>query len=1283
MDLPAVQVRVIRKVTDLEELIAELTSPYCTLEALRVEKGEGVDSSAFVEGDEIREQFAGALGASKTLKSLDVAFCSDMLKVDDLCMLLQSNKVLESLTVCTQFAESRSFRMMLERNSTLKRLGIIIVRSNRVFWHLTELLTELAGVLRSQSLLEQLTLDFSGWYVDPDTPLDMYPENTMGVLEKVEIGLSAVFSSNEASDNQANEMLTLRLVLPLHMVNSIATILLSNRTIRELVLLPRHGRLRFETSSKDIVILLKALEQNNTLRLLDLSGCSAVRARQDLYDAILNCVETKPWLHLNLQDTPLSESESRFTTIQQKLQQNAKFREAFGNWNQLVNSTGARVFLCGSPRAGKTALRQSLMRSNALNHSGHVASCMPLFSLSTSWAQDRNKGILFHRNQDERTRGIEISLVKDSDIVVSIWDLAGQEEYHAFHDYMMPNFADAVNPCSFLFLFDPMREMRAGEKNRCRKESKVLQEELIYWLQFIASNTPTSIIFPPQLTVILTHADKYLHGGLVEWAEQVVQSQRTTFKDIVNISPKIYALNARSTNAVRPVLDFLFESSQQLLKRMPPVFVECAIIRRALANRAKDCLIKWNTFCDLCIQEVPTLTQGIKEQEHVEPNVVLKRQKAIAANLHDTGDIIYFEGLEFVVVNPNWFCHDVMGFLINFRGIPHESDHGFATKSYMERILAQSLSRAIRNTSSKGGIHLQPNDLIRLMLNLDICYERDLGNLDAGIYIPTILDANFSSVERERIVEGRRQLTWPPFQEQNPKRVFLCRRLECKDRIRTFLTPGFFPRLQVALHNSFIRDGILSADFKLNKGLITLNFKGIDVFVESSGDVGYYIDVLVRSSWNHDKTMEIIEKDIVRVIHETTHKCRGVWLVQSILRPQCVQELTLLKYRKDQVVAMETLKQELFMLGSDDAMKHCYTWRHVVGQGTNGQEIIVLETSYDPIIKLLGEKETIAFMEWRRSQLEEVSSRFKLVEESTTKDHEEHVASSSNFHAHSNVLRRTPSGFHDSTLANIEGSMKFLKELLEALENRIIKNQEVVGERIIEAFKEEFAQMKKVENELQQELSRKLDALMEFTVQLQQRRFPRIVYFIQKEGMTALGKLLTCDIVPGLRRAQLHLMCEHIHGFHDVEGQKGWNVKLESKTFHKIRPLLEKGLQVLSILLKVGAQLTVGLASQVPMLTLGSGILRAASQVLPDHLATTSYNPTNGSSKHQEVADKWLVDTLKCVPDIGQTFDLHKVMYSGQHQGQVAWVCGMHVTLGLKSKSLRLISEDSVDTTSM
>jgi hypothetical protein len=463
MDLPAVHVRVIRGVNDLEELIAELTSPSCTLEALKVEKGEGVEPVAFVKGGEIRERFASALGASKTLKSLDVAFCFDMLKVDDLCTLLQSNEVLKSLTVCSRFARSRSvagryttLSVMLEQNSTLKRLGIAHFDGER--WDLTAL----AAVLRSQSLLEQLSIEFNDveQLLRLEKIFEMLKVNTN--LRCLELTcnqnifyrpsnfdimgdvLSDVFSRNEGLHHEAIEKLTLRLVLPMHVVNSFTPILRSNRTIRELVLLEPHGPSPFVTFSKDIVNLLQALEKNNTLRLLDLSGCSAVQERQDIYDAILNCLETKPWLLLNLQDTPLSKSESRFNTIQQKLQQNAKFQEAFGNWNtQLVNSTGARVFLCGSPRAGKTALRQSLMRSNALNHSGHVA-CMPLFSLSMSWAQDRNKGILFQRNQDERTRGIEISVMKGSDIVMSIWDLAGQEEYHAFHDYMMPNFGDVV-----------------------------------------------------------------------------------------------------------------------------------------------------------------------------------------------------------------------------------------------------------------------------------------------------------------------------------------------------------------------------------------------------------------------------------------------------------------------------------------------------------------------------------------------------------------------------------------------------------------------------------------------------------------------------------------------------------------------------------------------------------------------------------------------------------------------------------------------------------------------
>jgi hypothetical protein len=59
---------------------------------------------------------------------------------------------------------------------------------------------------------------------------------------------------------------------------------------------------------------------------------------------------------------------------------------------------------------------------------------------------------LIHKKHDECTTGIEIFIVEDANNTISIWDMAGQEAFHAFHDYMMPNLGDVVSPCSFLFV---------------------------------------------------------------------------------------------------------------------------------------------------------------------------------------------------------------------------------------------------------------------------------------------------------------------------------------------------------------------------------------------------------------------------------------------------------------------------------------------------------------------------------------------------------------------------------------------------------------------------------------------------------------------------------------------------------------------------------------------------------------------------------------------------------------------------------------------------------------
>jgi hypothetical protein len=176
-----------------------------------------------------------------------------------------------------------------------------------------------------------------------------------------------------------------------------------------------------------------------------------------------------------------------------------------------------------------------------------------------------------------------------------------------------------------------------------------------------------------------------------------------------------------------------------------------------------------------------------------------ERAKVLAAHLHDIGNIIYFPGLEWVVVNPNWFCHDIMGYVINFKETQHYiDDKGFATKDHIEHILNQSLSMVSKHIPFGSNTSLGPIDLLQFMLHLNICYEKEPGNLDAGVFIPATLDANLSIDKITAINEGKRKLHWPIPTSQAPKEtIFLGRRLECNDPFHTFLTPGFFPCLQV------------------------------------------------------------------------------------------------------------------------------------------------------------------------------------------------------------------------------------------------------------------------------------------------------------------------------------------------------------------------------------------------------------------------------------------------------------------------------------------------------
>jgi len=99
-----------------------------------------------------------------------------------------------------------------------------------------------------------------------------------------------------------------------------------------------------------------------------------------------------------------------------------------------------------------------------------------------------------------------------------------------------------------------------------------------------------------------------------------------------------------------------------------------------------------------------------------------------------------------------------MEFVINFKGITHGIEKWFATKTYMNNTLRTSLHKITKKISSKRSIHIQPNDLMHLMYNLNICYTKDHANLDDDIFVLIILDVNFANAKKNSVVEGTYQL---------------------------------------------------------------------------------------------------------------------------------------------------------------------------------------------------------------------------------------------------------------------------------------------------------------------------------------------------------------------------------------------------------------------------------------------------------------------------------------------------------------------------------------------
>ncbi|KAL3701592.1 hypothetical protein R1sor_019614 [Riccia sorocarpa] len=298
-----------------------------------------------------------------------------------------------------------------------------------------------------------------------------------------------------------------------------------------------------------------------------------------------------------------------------------------------IPATTGKVFLCGFPMVGKTTLRRSLQKTGI-----------------SRW--------FFRSTKTEcRTRGIEVSKIiqkgrgEQARIVLSLWDLAGQQEYRVLQ--------------SAFCLTESKATMFVIVRNAVYSEPQS-RKELLFWFKFIASSCERGV---QRHVVVTLNCFKEGDSSMKPSWSTVIEEERNRFADLLNIHPEPFVLNARNPNSTTELKQHLLNLSDTLLQgqTIPRI---CKLIPNYMSS-----WMRGNLDCPVlpledCLVQIHKMQRG-KDRKSI---------MAALSFLHERGDIVFFRedllrrvasesesdasvsGL--VVMDPNWFCRRVIGDLL-------------------------------------------------------------------------------------------------------------------------------------------------------------------------------------------------------------------------------------------------------------------------------------------------------------------------------------------------------------------------------------------------------------------------------------------------------------------------------------------------------------------------------------------------------------------------------------------------------------------------------------------
>ncbi|XP_028758510.1 protein TORNADO 1 isoform X1 [Neltuma alba] len=965
----------------------------------------------------------------------------------------------------------------------------------------------------------------------------------------------------------------------------------------------------------DFVRIFKSLEKNATLKYLSLQGCKGVQG-ETLIQTIMETLQINPWIEdLDLSRTPLHNS-GMTQGIYRRLGQNEKTEPEMDLLMDmpLTEPKSCRVFFCGQEYAGKTTLCNSISQN---------------FSASALPYLDQVRTIVNPMEQAVKTVGMKIKTFKDEDTEISIWNLAGQHEFFSLHDLMFPGHGSA----SFFIIISSLFRKPSNKEPKSTGE---IEEDLQYWLRFIVSNSKKAVqqCTLPSVAVVLTHFDKINQPSQdLQLTVNSIQRLRDKFQGFVDFYPTVFTVDARSSASVSKLTHHIRKTCKTILQRVPQVYQLCNDFIQLLSDWRSENYnkpaMKWKEFDTLCQVKVPALRI---RSRHDNKERVEVRRRAIATCLHHIGEVIYFDELGFLILDCEWFCGEVLGELIRLKARKQSSSesNGFISRKELEKILRANLQSPIPGMGSKVFENLESSDIVRMMLKLELCYEQDPSDPNSFLLIPSMLEEGRGKPQRWYL--------------STPDCIYVGRHLECHDSSHMFLTPGFFPRLQVHLHNKIMAlKNQSGATYSLEKYLISISINGIYIRVELGGQLGYYIDILACSTKNLTETLRVIQQLIVPAIQSL---CQGITLTENVIRPACVQNLTPPRYRRTQVVSLQQLKQALLSLPADGMYDYQHTWSPVSDSGRT-----ILQAGFNFARDILSDDDFRQVLHRRYHDLYNLSQELQVPLENNQygQDH--------------------ASGLSEET-QTVEPSIGGIAEGVEAVLQRL-----KIIEQEIRDLKQEIQGLRYYEHQLLLELHRKVNYLVSFNVQVEERKVPNMFYFVKTENYS---RRLITTMISGMTALRLHMLCEFRGEMHVVEDQTGCELmQVDNRAVRSLAPHVKNFMKLVTFALKIGAHLAAGMGEMIPDLSkevahlAGSSSMAAGAAAAAGAMGAAALGRRNraaqGSRDVQQdlrAAQQWIVDFLRdrgCSSgkDIAEKFGLWRVRY--RDTGQIAWICRRHI----------------------